>query len=61
MSQEDYDQGHEDGRRSRDEEVANLKRDLEWARGDLERERAEVKRYRGIVYRPHLVMDEVPV
>ena len=60
MSQEDYDQGYDDGRKSRDEEVASLKQQLGWTRGDLESEREECKRLRSIVHRPVVWTDSVP-
>lgn len=56
MSQEDYDQGYEDGRASREEEIVGIKLQLQWARADLERERKEVTRYRDIVHRPNTRM-----
>jgi hypothetical protein len=60
MPQEDYDQGYEDGKRARDSEVASLQQALEWARGDLEKERSEAKRLRDIVHRPRVLIDPDP-
>ena len=39
MAQEDYDEGYEDGRKSRNAEVAGLELQLQYARSDLARER----------------------
>lgn len=60
MSQEDYDSGYEDGRRSMDERIADLEEQIREVRADLAREQDEVRRYRAIVYRPVVFSDEVP-
>lgn len=58
MTQVDYDRGYEDGRRSRDEEVASARQRFEEARGDLERWREEVTRLRSILHRPRAGTDD---
>lgn len=50
MSQEDYDQGYEAGRQSMAAQIAGLEMQLEWARKDLEAERAERRRYKELLY-----------
>ncbi len=59
MSQVDYDEGCEDGRKSRDGDIARLELLLEFARTDLARERAETLRYREMS-RPAFATADVP-
>ena len=60
MSQEDYDQGYEDGRHSRDDEIVGLEREYAQARADFKREREEVIRYRAMICRPRTASDDEP-
>ena len=55
MPQEDYDQGYEDGKVSRQSEIDGLMQQYALARSDLERARAESQRLSDIVHRPRLV------
>lgn len=60
MSQDSYDKGYEDGRRSRDAEIEDLTRQWEFARADLAKERDEAARLRAIVYRIPVGADDSP-
>jgi hypothetical protein len=60
MSQEDYDQGYEDGRRSQAEFIASWKRTYEEARADLAQKQDEVTRLRSIIHRPVVGGVDVP-
>lgn len=59
MSQQDYDQGYEDGRASRESEIDNLTRQYEFARDELERARAERQRLRRLLHRDIVSSDSV--
>ncbi len=52
MAQTDYDEGYEDGRKSRDAEVAALELSLQFARTDLARAREDAAHYRALWHRP---------
>jgi len=60
MSQKDYDQGYEDGRKSRDSEVKNWSDLWDGARADLAMAQAEVTRLRAIVHRVPAGSDTIP-
>jgi hypothetical protein len=53
-AQEDYDQGYEDGRRSRDVMFAMSEAACQQARQDLDCEREESARLRAIIHRPRI-------
>ncbi len=60
MSQEDYDEGYEDGRKSRDAEVESLKLNLELARIDLARAKEDAAYYRALWHSTSSRDDSVP-
>lgn len=60
MAQDDYDQGYDDGRRSRDSEVEALTEYLNQARADLASERANAAYYRKITLSSASGKDNIP-